>query len=102
MSSSLADQVRSIAHVTTAIAQGDLTQKIEIEMKGEMLTLKGMGIVRSLYKSNSNMAARYCQFNGGSTVRFCFRSNASARVGGWNAWYLGWSSQSRGRPGNLG
>ena len=46
MCSSLTDQVRSFAHVTTAIAHGDLTQKIEIEMKGEMLTLKGMVKVR--------------------------------------------------------
>jgi osomolarity two-component system sensor histidine kinase NIK1 len=46
MCSSLTDQVRSIAHVTTAIARGDLTQKIEIEMKGEMLTLKSMVRVR--------------------------------------------------------
>ena len=37
---SLTDQVRSIANVTTAVAKGDLTQKIEIEVEGEMLTLK--------------------------------------------------------------
>lgn len=40
MCSSLTDQVRSIAKVTTAVAKGDLTQKIEIEVEGEMLTLK--------------------------------------------------------------
>ncbi|CAL1702932.1 unnamed protein product [Somion occarium] len=40
MCSSLTDQVRSIANVTTAVAKGDLTQKIEIEVEGEMLTLK--------------------------------------------------------------
>ncbi|RPD58040.1 hypothetical protein L227DRAFT_469196, partial [Lentinus tigrinus ALCF2SS1-6] len=42
MCSSLTDQVRSIAKVTTAIARGDLTQKIdvEVEVEGEMLTLK--------------------------------------------------------------
>ncbi|KZP13596.1 hypothetical protein FIBSPDRAFT_753155 [Athelia psychrophila] len=37
---SLTDQVRSIANVTTAVAKGDLTQKIEIEVEGEMSTLK--------------------------------------------------------------
>ena len=42
MCSSLTDQVRSIAHVTTAVAHGDLTQKIEIQVEGEMLTLKGI------------------------------------------------------------
>lgn len=40
MCSSLTDQVRSIAKVTTAVAKGDLTQKIDIEVEGEMLTLK--------------------------------------------------------------
>ena len=42
MCSSLTDQVRSIAVVTTAVARGDLTQKIEISVEGEMSTLKGM------------------------------------------------------------
>ncbi|KIY49681.1 hypothetical protein FISHEDRAFT_40420 [Fistulina hepatica ATCC 64428] len=37
---SLTDQVRSIAAVTTAVAQGDLTQKITIQVEGEMATLK--------------------------------------------------------------
>ena len=40
MCSSLTDQVRSIAKVTSAVARGDLTQKIDIEVEGEMLTLK--------------------------------------------------------------
>ena len=33
--------MRSIAVVTTAVARGDLTQKIEISVEGEMSTLKG-------------------------------------------------------------
>lgn len=37
---SLTDQVRSIASVTTAVAQGDLTRKVEIEVEGEMQQLK--------------------------------------------------------------
>jgi hypothetical protein len=44
MCSSLTDQVRSIAVVTTAVARGDLTQKIEIQVEGEMSTLKGPSI----------------------------------------------------------
>lgn len=40
MCSSLTDQVRSIAVVTTAVAKGDLTRKIEIPVEGEMATLK--------------------------------------------------------------
>ncbi|KAF8321300.1 hypothetical protein DL93DRAFT_2052095 [Clavulina sp. PMI_390] len=40
MCQNLTLQVRSIAHVTTAVAQGDLTQLIDIEVAGEMDTLK--------------------------------------------------------------
>lgn len=40
MCANLTNQVRSIAKVTTAVAKGDLSQKIDIEVEGEMLTLK--------------------------------------------------------------
>ena len=40
MASSLTDQVRNIALVTTAVAKGDLSQKITVEAKGEILELK--------------------------------------------------------------
>jgi len=40
MASNLTDQVRNIATVTTAVANGDLTQKITVEAKGEILELK--------------------------------------------------------------
>ena len=36
----LTSQVRNIADVTTAVAKGDLSQKITVEAKGEMLELK--------------------------------------------------------------
>src|SRR5205807_194494 len=36
MASNLTDQVRNIAHVTTAVASGDLSQKITVEAKGEV------------------------------------------------------------------
>src|SRR5204863_2649630 len=39
MASNLTDQVRNIAQVTTAVANGDLSQKIEVEAKGEFLEL---------------------------------------------------------------
>jgi signal transduction histidine kinase/HAMP domain-containing protein/DNA-binding NarL/FixJ family response regulator len=35
-----AEQVRDIAMVTTAVAQGDLTRKVTVEVQGEMLQLK--------------------------------------------------------------
>jgi signal transduction histidine kinase/CheY-like chemotaxis protein/HAMP domain-containing protein len=40
MASNLTDQVRNIAQVTTAVAKGDLTQKITVDAKGEILELK--------------------------------------------------------------
>ena len=40
MASNLTDQVRNIADVATAIAKGDLSSKITVEVKGEILTLK--------------------------------------------------------------
>ncbi|AXB43472.1 HAMP domain-containing protein [Amycolatopsis albispora] len=40
MADNLTEQVRSIAEVTTAVAQGDLTQKIRVDARGEILELK--------------------------------------------------------------
>jgi signal transduction histidine kinase/DNA-binding response OmpR family regulator/HAMP domain-containing protein len=40
MASNLTDQVRNIAAVTTAVATGDLSKKITVDAKGEILDLK--------------------------------------------------------------
>jgi len=40
MANNLTSQVRNIADVTTAVAQGDLSRKITVEAKGEVLALK--------------------------------------------------------------
>src|SRR5947208_2552801 len=40
MASNLTNQVRNIAEVTTAVAKGDLSKKITVEVKGELLQLK--------------------------------------------------------------
>src|SRR5919107_984772 len=40
MASNLTSQVRNIAQVMTAVAGGDLTQKITVDVKGEVLELK--------------------------------------------------------------
>src|SRR5215469_7374185 len=40
MCGSLTDQVRNIAEVTTAVARGDLSRKITVDVKGEILELK--------------------------------------------------------------
>src|SRR3954468_23419235 len=40
MASNLTGQVRNIADVTTAVAKGDLSKKITVDVKGEILELK--------------------------------------------------------------
>jgi HAMP domain-containing protein/CheY-like chemotaxis protein/signal transduction histidine kinase len=40
MASNLTDQVRNIANVATAVANGDLSKKITVDVKGEILELK--------------------------------------------------------------
>ena len=42
MAANLTLQVRDIANVSTAVAQGDLTQKITVNVKGEVLELKNI------------------------------------------------------------
>ncbi|NVO85026.1 HAMP domain-containing protein [Hymenobacter terrestris] len=40
MAASLTSQVRDIANVTSAVARGDLSQKVSVDVKGELLDLK--------------------------------------------------------------
>ncbi len=40
MAENLTEQVRNIAHVATAVAQGDLSRKITVDARGEILQLK--------------------------------------------------------------
>jgi signal transduction histidine kinase/HAMP domain-containing protein/CheY-like chemotaxis protein len=40
MAANLTSQVRDIAHIATAVAGGDLSQKITVDVRGEMLELK--------------------------------------------------------------
>src|SRR5688572_32746909 len=40
MAANLNGQVRNIAEVTTAVAKGDLSKKITVDVKGEILELK--------------------------------------------------------------
>ncbi|HEV2262640.1 MAG TPA: HAMP domain-containing protein, partial [Candidatus Rubrimentiphilum sp.] len=41
MAGNLTSQVRNVAEVTTAIARGDLSKKITVDVRGEVLELKG-------------------------------------------------------------
>src|SRR5207247_108704 len=42
MASNLTDQLRNVSKVTTAIASGDLTKRITVDVKGEILQIKDM------------------------------------------------------------
>ncbi|MBB5894716.1 signal transduction histidine kinase/HAMP domain-containing protein/CheY-like chemotaxis protein [Kutzneria kofuensis] len=55
MAANLTSQVRSIAQVTTAVAKGDLSQKITVDVKGEMLELKNT--VNTMVDQLSSFAA---------------------------------------------
>ncbi|WP_345714238.1 HAMP domain-containing protein, partial [Kineococcus glutinatus] len=55
MASNLTSQVRNIALVTTAVAQGDLSQKITVDAQGEILDLKST--VNTMVDQLSSFAA---------------------------------------------
>ena len=40
MATNLTDQVRSISEVTKAVANGDLSREVNVDVQGEMLELK--------------------------------------------------------------
>ncbi|KAG6822696.1 hypothetical protein H0H93_005063, partial [Arthromyces matolae] len=62
MAANLTQQVRSIAQVTKAVAGGDLTKKIEVDVRGEILELKetvnGMTESLSLFADEVTRVAR--------------------------------------------
>ena len=55
MAANLTDQVRNIAQVTTAVAQGDLSQQITVDVKGEILELKNT--INTMVEQLSSFAA---------------------------------------------
>src|SRR5205807_1229742 len=55
LASNLTSQVRNIALVTTAVANGDLSQKITVDAKGEILELKNT--VNTMVDQLSSFAA---------------------------------------------
>ncbi len=63
MAGNLTDQVRNIAEVTTAVAKGDLSKKITVDVKGEILELKNtinamVDQLNSLCRARSPACAR--------------------------------------------
>src|SRR5690606_25686479 len=63
MAVNLTDQVRGIAEVATAIARGDLSRKITVDVKGELLELKDT--INTMVDQLNSFAARAEHRRGG-------------------------------------
>ncbi len=85
MASNLTDQVRNIALVTTAVANGDLSQKITVEAKGEILQLKNtvnkMVDLLNTFGSEVTRVAREV----GTDGKLGGQAQASGVAGAWKA-----------------
>ena len=83
LADNLTDQVRNIADVTTAVANGDLTQKITVDARGEVLQLKDT--INTMVDQLSRSPTRSRASRARSAPRACSaarrRSRASAAPG---------------------
>lgn len=68
MAMNLTNQVRSIADVTKAVASGDLTKRITVDVRGEMLDLKetvnGMTASLSVFADEVTRVAKEVETDG--------------------------------------
>ena len=82
LAGNLTDQVRNIAKVTTAVANGDLSQKITVDVKGEILELKNT--INTMVDQLRSFAARgHARRQGGRHRRQAGRpGRGEGRVGG--------------------
>lgn len=73
----LTNQVRSIAEVTKAVAQGDLSKKIEVDVCGEIMELKVCVGRKVLRVKGSDMALHLgnCEWYDGEFECVCGRGN---------------------------
>src|SRR5688500_15054239 len=72
MGSNLTSQVRDIANVATAVAKGDLSQKITVDVKGEMLQLK----------ENINQMVDSLNVFAGEVTRVALEVGSEGKLGG--------------------
>ena len=86
MASNLTGQVRNIADVTTAVAKGDLTRKMTVDVKGEILELKNTintmvdQLSGILVRSDARRARSRNGRKTGRTERTCPESPARGRI----------------------
>ena len=76
MALNLTTQVREIASVTTAVANGDLSQKIKADVKGEILDLKvtSRPFLHVSSVPRSRLTVILSKLHGRSSKQFRFRS----------------------------
>ena len=72
MASSLTSQVRDIANVTTAVARGDLSQKVSVDVRGELLDLK----------DNINQMVDSLNIFAGEVTRVALEVGTEGKLGG--------------------
>ncbi|GAB3225045.1 hypothetical protein GCM10027346_05850 [Hymenobacter seoulensis] len=72
MAASLTSQVRDIANVTSAVARGDLSQKVSVDVKGELLDLK----------DNINVMVDSLNVFAGEVTRVAQEVGTEGRLGG--------------------
>ena len=72
MASNLTSQVRDIANVATAVARGDLSQKITVDVKGELLQLK----------QNLNQMVDSLNLFAGEVTRVALEVGTEGKLGG--------------------
>ena len=81
MAANLTGQVRNIAEVTTAVAKGDLSKKITVDVKGEILELKNT-INTMVDQLNAFAARSVARGEGSGHRRQARRPGAGAGVAG--------------------
>ena len=72
MAGNLTSQMRDIANVATAVAKGDLTQKITVNVKGELLELK----------ENINQMVDSLNIFAGEVTRVALEVGTEGKLGG--------------------
>ena len=80
MAANLTGQVRNIAEVTTAVAKGDLSKKITVDVKGEILELKST--INTMVDQLNAFASKCRAWRASRHRRQARRPGAGAGVGG--------------------
>src|SRR5271156_5387330 len=83
MASNLTNQVRNIAEVTTAVAKGDLSRKITVDVRGEILELKDT--VNTMVDQLSSFASEVTRVarEGGTEGKLGGQADGQGVAGAW-------------------